>query len=305
MFSNRLLLAVFVLSFLQFGYLNSAAINFDADDEKNICIYFDIGNVLVEAEAEDIIWHIGPLLPFRYLYHYGYVPSRRDFQTIFFKYLNLISDSEAHESIKSYGLPLPGILSEWMIGDVATEEITTRLERFSDYKSDLERDIVLASASVMREENYISFLRPISSMVRLFRECVEKYPGQIYILSNWGGDMSRKVINKFTDIFEGVDHDHLIFSNEVKLEKPNPEIYNLAMQRARLDSGNSNDCKKCFIIDDSIENIRGAKAYGWNGTLYKDDLSQEVRLHLINNGLKALNRYDEDPLLPMTELCGL
>ena len=76
-----------------------------------------------------------------------------------------------------------------------------------------------------------------------------------YVLSNWSAEMfvgmhdKYPFLNKFEDI---------LISGNVRLIKPNPEIFKLAINRFDLEP------KKTVFIDDKLENVDAAKKLGFN-----------------------------------------
>ncbi len=61
--------------------------------------------------------------------------------------------------------------------------------------------------------------------------------------------------------------DGTLISCDVKLVKPQPEIYLLLLQTFGLRA------EECFFIDDSPLNIEGARWSGLNGTIFHNDIS--------------------------------
>ena len=75
-----------------------------------------------------------------------------------------------------------------------------------------------------------------------------------YVLSNW----SSETFVSMTDDYPFLKHfDGLLISGEVKLVKPNPKIYELAMQRFNL------ELEETVFIDDRLENVQAAKKLGF------------------------------------------
>ena len=71
-----------------------------------------------------------------------------------------------------------------------------------------------------------------------------------YVLSNWSAEtfLGMKEKYPFLNLF-----DDMIISGEVKLVKPDPSIYELAIKRFKLEPKNT------VFIDDKLENILAAK----------------------------------------------
>lgn len=104
---------------------------------------------------------------------------------------------------------------------------------------------------------YGQHLRTIRGEIAVTVDCLRrlKAGGQpVYALSNWGRDGFRQVSEKypFLDLF-----DDIVVSAHVGLCKPEPAIYELAMDRFGLDPAD------ILFIDDKAENLAPARALGW------------------------------------------
>lgn len=82
---------------------------------------------------------------------------------------------------------------------------------------------------------------------------------QLYFLSNMPVPIARALEqrHKFLSWFEGG-----IFSGDVKLVKPQPEIFELTQQRFALQPG------KTLFIDDLPRNVEAARAFGWQAVQF-------------------------------------
>ncbi len=76
----------------------------------------------------------------------------------------------------------------------------------------------------------------------------------LYGLTNWSAEKFSIVRHKYTffELFEDI-----LVSGEVKLIKPDPAIFNLLLQKIRLQP------EECLLVDDSIINIETAKKMGF------------------------------------------
>ena len=82
-----------------------------------------------------------------------------------------------------------------------------------------------------------------------------------YILSNMS-DWAHHVIDQKTDLFKRFDG--AVFSYQVNLVKPEPQIYKLLLTRYQLKA------EECLFIDDLEHNINAAKALGIDGIICHD-----------------------------------
>jgi 2-haloacid dehalogenase len=76
----------------------------------------------------------------------------------------------------------------------------------------------------------------------------------LYAITNWNGDTFRATRNRFGFLTLFRD---IIVSGDEKLLKPDPAIFELLTRRNGIKG------KDCLFIDDSLKNVVGAKAVGW------------------------------------------
>ncbi len=80
------------------------------------------------------------------------------------------------------------------------------------------------------------------------------------VISNaWPNMRAYVVDNKFEDAF-----DSLTISAEVGVMKPQPKIFQLALERAKVQAG------EAVFVDDMLANIEAADALGMRGILFRD-----------------------------------
>ena len=91
----------------------------------------------------------------------------------------------------------------------------------------------------------------IPETVEILRELKEKY--KIYGLTNWSAETFPVALERFEffQIFDGI-----LVSGEEKLIKPEPEIFELMMNRFNLKPEN------CLFIDDNFKNVLASRAFG-------------------------------------------
>ena len=103
-----------------------------------------------------------------------------------------------------------------------------------------------------------SLVIPNPDTVALIRELKSRY--RVALLSNAMSGYLRYALDKcgIADLF-----DFVIVSAEVKLVKPDPAIFELALERAGVVA------KDALMIDDVEKNLDGAKAVGIDGYLFR------------------------------------
>ncbi len=97
---------------------------------------------------------------------------------------------------------------------------------------------------------------------------------KVYLLSNFNKSLRNQlykipVLEKF---------DGLVISGEVKMAKPNPEIYQYLLHTYQLKA------EECIFIDDLSTNIEVAKALGIHGYLFDGNV-EKLRAYLTENGI--------------------
>lgn len=93
---------------------------------------------------------------------------------------------------------------------------------------------------------------------------------RLYCLTNWSHEtfpIVKKVHARLFDMFDGI-----VVSGEKKMVKPNPEIYQLLLNRYHLQASESN------FIDDRPANVEGANHVGIHGILFKGSLDLKLQL---------------------------
>ncbi|MBQ6428220.1 MAG: HAD family phosphatase [Oscillospiraceae bacterium] len=118
--------------------------------------------------------------------------------------------------------------------------------------------------------------RPILEVDGVY-DLVEELKGlgyRIYLLSN----ASLRQHDYWPRIPASRFFDGTLVSADVKLVKPQPEIYRLLCSTFELDPA------ECFFIDDAIQNVEGAFYCGMPGAVFHNDIS-ELRKKLISAGV--------------------
>ncbi|WP_298836655.1 HAD family hydrolase [Clostridium sp.] len=117
--------------------------------------------------------------------------------------------------------------------------------------------------------NWYQLLTPIEGTVEVLKEL--KYNGyRLYFLSNFHL-LAYEDVTKRYEFFK--DFDGGILSYKEKLIKPDKEIYNKLIKRYKIKPEES------IFIDDTIENIEGARKLKFKGILYIN--SEDLRKKLI------------------------
>jgi len=99
-------------------------------------------------------------------------------------------------------------------------------------------------------------LRPDEAMIAAVRSARSQGVRTGLISNSWGrGRYDRELLPQLFDA--------IVISGEVGLHKPQPEIYELAAERAGV------PCSACVFVDDLRENCAGAEAVGMTAILHR------------------------------------
>lgn len=111
---------------------------------------------------------------------------------------------------------------------------------------------------------------------------------KLYYLSNWG--KSSFELSKKKGIFDIIKYfNGGIISYEVGLQKPDKSIYQLLLDKYKIDP------KKTIFYDDKKENVESAKKVGINGVLFvKDTVKDIMNLPKVNKSIKDYYKEREE-----------
>jgi 2-haloacid dehalogenase len=94
----------------------------------------------------------------------------------------------------------------------------------------------------------------------------------VYAITNFSGEKFREARERFPFLLRFRD---IIVSGDVRLLKPDPEIYHLLIDRHELEPG------RTLFIDDSPTNISGAEAVGLRTHLFRDPRTLEGEIEAL------------------------
>ena len=154
---------------------------------------------------------------------------------------------------------------EWQALDRGTISVEEAVENFCAREPDREGPIRETIA------RYHDMFAPIEGTISLLHE-LKRGGHPLYYLSNFHEAASRHIVAKypFSSLFAGG-----IFSWQVKLLKPEAEIYRKLLDDYDLDPQN------CVFVDDTAENVAAAEALDIGGIIFTtpEALSAQI-LHM-------------------------
>ncbi len=146
------------------------------------------------------------------------------------------------------------------LGQKSTQDFFSDLKRALDFRGTVEKLNTLCSDIFYELDKNIALARELSKHYRLG------------IISNTNRAHIDYVENKFNffDVFET-----RIYSYEIKVRKPDPEIYEIALRALNTSA------RESLFIDDMEENVIAARNLGWKAIhlLPDTDLEASLRQH--------------------------
>lgn len=108
---------------------------------------------------------------------------------------------------------------------------------------------------------WVALMPPVWQTWQFIRE-LKKTGAGIYLLSNASVILAENTqYYKILELFDGI-----VFSAPIKMEKPEPEIYQYLFDTFRLVP------EECFFIDDRKDNIQAGRALGMDGIVFTGDV---------------------------------
>ncbi|MCA0434530.1 MAG: HAD family phosphatase [Proteobacteria bacterium] len=96
----------------------------------------------------------------------------------------------------------------------------------------------------------------------------------LYAVTNWASDTFAETRRRFSFLDRFRD---IVVSGDEKIIKPDAAIFELLCRRNGLEPGD------CIFIDDSLKNVKGAEALGWQGHHFSEPT--RLRADLTARGL--------------------
>lgn len=230
-------------------------------------VFFDVGQVLLSNSSTGAAKAVGVSHMFWYTVKHKKTPESKDIQARLFDFIDYCTKVPRGHALFN-NEPLPGIMCDWAKGKIATSEI---LKIVTDYHkeakeffiSEEEKNLVFAALNLFKADVICNIQKPIAKMLELFDYACDKFPGHVYILSNWDRESADLVQQKFPKIFNKIPKENIFFSGHIGKLKPEKEIFEYVTNKLNIDP------KNCILIDDNAENIKVAKTLGWQGILHK------------------------------------
>ncbi|MDP3889529.1 MAG: HAD-IA family hydrolase [bacterium] len=219
-------------------------------------IIFDLNGVLLKTDTLKAVRELGLTTLIGYSLTTGKKPS--DIKNVLFKTFNTIqptgNDCDASDPC---GLPLPGLLCDWLKGTKTSEELRKLVlpaikKNKQWFTNNSEQQLIYRTARMMfNPKRLCNTVTLIKEGLRFVIECKKKGYA-VYVLSNFDTETFDLIKEKYPQLFELFDG--IIVSGNVHLIKPMPEIYELFTKKL--------PAQNCIFIDDQEENIYAAQGCG-------------------------------------------
>lgn len=250
-------------------YLIMFSIFISSSLENAKTIIFDLHGVLLERSTSKTASKLGYIDCGRYALFSGDSLEERCEELLACLPQHELKDAK----IKNQSLPKP--IGQWLKGEKKASDMIKEINEFFDsskhlFKSDLENRLIRSAIDLMAPDNMAYVVQPINEMIKLVRECKNqkdkngKQKHNLLILSNWDKESFPLVKKKCKNLFKHFDDKHIIISADVKLLKPESEMFNHILKKFKLNP------KDCVFIDDQEENVSAAKKAGIESIQHKD-----------------------------------
>jgi len=177
--------------------------------------------------------------------------------------------NQPHIPLIHRGKKMPCCIIDWQLGHKSHTQVRNELEKHLEaldqknhFKNSQEKELVQRMLDVSIDPQYLNdIVKPTTAMIELAKE-LKNRNYKLIILSNLAQeqyDLFQKTYPEITQLF-----DDIIISAQVKMLKPNNEIYQHLLDRHTLTA------QECIFIDNQKENVDGAQQKGIHGIWHKN-----------------------------------
>ena len=261
----------------------------------NVNVIFDIGGVLIQHRTSplSVLKKIGFCGMLAYLLKFNFLRSLR---SRLFETLNQLDSVVKNDfgATDDKGKLLPGILCDWMTGHKTSAQVGKQLYTFIKnnnkfFHNNAEKNVIAKIGKMLADpKEMIESTFPLKAGLDFAREC-KRRGYRLFILSNWDKETFQLAQEKYPEIFELFDEQHMVISGNVGFAKPHPEIYQYMLAKHNLDP------KTCIFFDDQLVNTKRAEEFGIASITCKKFTYQQM--------LEGLDSFVQKPgLTSSTEL---
>ena len=256
-------------------------------------IIVDLGDVLIETNEKELVWHMGPYNLMQYALNCfiseGRCDIKNSLQRKLFNFLELLKPTNKFTKPLAYGsdgIPLPPLLCDWLIGKKSTRETYKLIQEglkkhTSFFLNKTEKAIIKKITDLMFTPHiFIKSRSRILPMWNFVQSC--KIEGhKIFLLSNWDTESYELLKKKFSMLNSLVDGE--VISGKVGILKPDIAIYKHLIKEYDLDPSVS------IVIDDQLENLKIAQSLGMHTFHFDKNQPIDLLYEWFNNLQKKVN----------------
>lgn len=203
---------------------------------SQITIFFDAHGVLVLTDTFAALKMLGLGRLMRYSISKGIAPWKiaNAFKDRFFQFLHTIPlTQEEQQIIPSFdpkGIKLPIIMTAYLNGIITSAEILSRIEKHAQsnrawFSSKTEMKLIIAQARmIFTPKRFASIQKPNPRAIEFLEKCKDSGI-KVRILSNFDAESFAILQAKYPELFHYFASEDIILSGNLKLGKPNHELY--------------------------------------------------------------------------------
>lgn len=162
------------------------------------------------------------------------------------------------------GHALPKIMCDWMTGKPGKDIIESIINHIDENelinKSFKGKVFKAVAKTIFNPQTLVKHTHPIKGVKNLLQRCFKK-GNRMLLLSNYADDAFQELYKKeeFNVIFKHIAPQDCIISGICKVMKPYKSIFDYL---ENFLTEHNLEIEECIFIDDQIENIEAARAYG-------------------------------------------
>jgi len=258
-------------------------------------IFCDLGGVaLFPNKASVAIKDLGPASILTYMLRHFKTP--KDLQKRMFDFMDKVHPKEENHTLATHnGLKLPIYMCKMMTGELTPEYVCDIVCKKIDldetfFNSNIEKLLVKRTVKCLLPDNLCRLHYCDENLVSLLTNC-QNNNCELFVLSNWDMSSCGLLPTSFPNLFSLFKPDNIIISGIVGAMKPYQNIFEYIFYKYKLDPNT------CVLIDDQIENVEAARAFGWKAILHnKKDFNQtkieleKLNINLDSNSINQINK---------------
>lgn len=225
---------------------------------------FDCGGVLMDTYRRSAVTlsSLVHILPRLALNGFSTTKLKKEYFTALSSFSPNGMHPDSHPITDEFGIALPGILCDWMLGTKRCAELYQEVkvlinncERCKRSRT-LRRMVKQLCKNILDPERFIKTQVAIPLVVHFMRRVYDA-GHRVFILSNYNDEAWDALVNKYPEL-EMYSHGQCI-SAKVHLAKPDPAIYHKAMHMFDIDPHK----ERVIFVDDQLPNREAARLVNW------------------------------------------